>query len=286
MFSKSLSKMAVMTALGVSAFTLSAEATDKLIYKDGGSYAGAGSGHTWVGGTTGQIYVATPSPYGYENYTPNPTYYTQLPHLFQKDYECYQKPGIWTVPAVRWTLDPNYYAVAPDHGWSPPGKWAIHREAPVYRKYYPDQWYGTGKYPHHPGHAYPVVAQPTDTTQLGYYYQTVPQWQPRPGMLPPPPNPREWHRRQYEYHADGTVTYWAPLTEVWVPLNQMPNGAPVQAQPTPAKVEEKPLPKAVEPEKIAPMPPAAPPAGPAQAEVEQQPAIQQTGFLQRIMKRK
>ncbi len=29
---------------------------------------------------------------------------------------------------------------------------------------------------------------PTDTTQLGFYYQTVPQWQPVRGMVPGAPN--------------------------------------------------------------------------------------------------
>lgn len=40
----------------------------------------------------------------------------------------------------------------------------------------------------------PMVYMPTDTTQLGYYYQRVPTWIPLPHMLPPPPYPSQYHR--------------------------------------------------------------------------------------------
>jgi hypothetical protein len=35
---------------------------------------------------------------------------------------------------------------------------------------------------------------PTDTTQLGFYYQQVPYWQPVAGMVPAAPNPNDWHQ--------------------------------------------------------------------------------------------
>ena len=280
MFSKSLSKMTVMTVLGLGAFSPMVLANDGIAHL-GGSYAGAGNGHTFVGGGTGQYYIMSGSPYGTQQYTPNPTYYTKLscPLHHQCDYcgdpACSGNHGLWTVPAVRWTLDPNYYTVAPDYGWSPPGKWAIHRDAPVYQKYVPDQWYGTGRTPQRGAPAYPVVAQPTDTTQLGYYYQTVPQWQPNPGMLPPPPNPRTWHRREYEVGPDGTSTRWVPLVNAWVPIQQLP-----QAAPTPAKPDPQPMPVPVEPQKAAPPPPEAA----VQTEIQPE-TIQRTGFFQRLMKR-
>src|SRR5690606_31408820 len=44
----------------------------------------------------------------------------------------------------------------------------------------------------------PQVHMPTDTTQLGFYYQRVPTWAPVPGMIPPPPNPADYH-----YYATG-----------------------------------------------------------------------------------
>ena len=55
-----------------------------------------------------------------------------------------------------------------------------------YQRFWPTHWYGQ------PGAVYspifPMVYMPTDTTQLGFYYQRVPYWQPRPGLLPPAPN--------------------------------------------------------------------------------------------------
>ena len=82
----------------------------------------------------------------------------------------------------------------PDAGWQAPVAYPVQRTPITYHRYYPQQWYGT------PGSALPRVApmvfMPTDTTQLGYYYQRVPTWQPVAGTLPPPPNPRTLHRRE------------------------------------------------------------------------------------------
>jgi hypothetical protein len=38
-----------------------------------------------------------------------------------------------------------------------------------------------------------MVYQPTDTTQLGFYYQHVPFWMPDPSRLPPRPIPAQWN---------------------------------------------------------------------------------------------
>jgi hypothetical protein len=63
-----------------------------------------------------------------------------------------------------------------NYGWGIPSA----RLSPIggYTAWYPDvpfTQYG-GRLP---GGIYPVIYQPTDTTQLGYYYNYVPSWQPR-----------------------------------------------------------------------------------------------------------
>ena len=79
---------------------------------------------------------------------------------------------------------------SPDHGYSPPAKYPLHRRGVEYTNYYPQHWYGTG--PGLPSQA-PMVYAPTDTTQLGFYYQHVPFWQPQPNRLPERPIPAQWH---------------------------------------------------------------------------------------------
>lgn len=67
----------------------------------------------------------------------------------------------------------------------------VRRDPVYYQRYWPRRWYGT------PGGGIaadapraPVIYLPTDTTQMGYYYQRTPQWQPRPGAIPTAaPNP-------------------------------------------------------------------------------------------------
>ncbi len=84
----------------------------------------------------------------------------------------------------------TYCKNSPDHGYSPPAKYPLHRRGVEYTSNFPSQWYGT------PGASYvgaPMVYQPTDTTQLGYYYQHVPFWRPTVGMLPQRPIPSQWH---------------------------------------------------------------------------------------------
>jgi hypothetical protein len=185
---------------------------------------------------------------------PNSTYWTKMQcPLFGGCCTCgnaYCNGGrsFWTFPSVRWTLDPNYYAVAPDHGWDVPGKWPVKRQYVTYTQYRPKEWYGAGT----PGKSqqvksYPVIGQPTDTAQMGYYYQQVPTWQPRPNMIPPKPDPRQWHWRQYQQQS-GMNRSWVKVNGVWVPSHQAP-GKPVEnAAPVP-----EPMPEAAPP---VPVPPA------------------------------
>ena len=81
----------------------------------------------------------------------------------------------------------------PDSGWAPPVRLPVNYDSAWYAAYHPQAFYGN------PGGGfvanYPTVYQPTDTTQLGYYYHNVPTWQSRPGMIPPTPRPIDYHAR-------------------------------------------------------------------------------------------
>src|SRR5690606_23416652 len=77
----------------------------------------------------------------------------------------------------------------PDHGWAPPAHRPIWPTPALYSRMFA----GAGGAAVDPNYRHPMVYMPTDTTQLGFYYQQVPYWQPRPGMIPPVPHPDEWH---------------------------------------------------------------------------------------------
>ncbi len=85
---------------------------------------------------------------------------------------------------------------SPDYGYAPPGRVRTpHPQQVAYRKGFPDAWTGPQGAGMGMGGPRPVsVYMPTDTTQLGYYYQAVPRWQARRGMVPPTPTPSLWHR--------------------------------------------------------------------------------------------
>ena len=92
----------------------------------------------------------------------------------------------------------------PDYGWQAPVAYPVQRVPVGYNKWYPQQWYGL------PGSQKPAVApvvfMPTDTTQLGYYHQQVPTWQPLPpGHLPAAPDPRLLHTRTCPAGPDVSV---------------------------------------------------------------------------------
>jgi hypothetical protein len=79
--------------------------------------------------------------------------------------------------------------VPPDHGFAPPAHRPICPTAAAYGRMFG----GPGGAAVDPNYRHPMVYMPTDTTQLGFYYQHVPYWTPRPGMIPPVPHPDEWH---------------------------------------------------------------------------------------------
>jgi hypothetical protein len=143
-----------------------------------------------------------------------------------------------TLPEYQW----------PDYGYARIVKHPIHRMPVQYYRYWPQRWYGE------PGSGiaanaprFPVIYTPTDTTELGVYYQRVPQWLPNPAMLPPAPWPTDWHRRECAYNngcgygVNGvTQTSGTAPTPVTPATPQEP--APEVAPPPPQDVP--PVPKA------------------------------------------
>lgn len=79
--------------------------------------------------------------------------------------------------------------VPPDHGFAPPAQRPIWPTPALYSKMFATPGVAVAD----PNYRHPMVYMPTDTTQLGFYYQQVPYWQSRPGMIPPVPHPDEWH---------------------------------------------------------------------------------------------
>jgi len=83
-----------------------------------------------------------------------------------------------------------------DHGFNAPVKHPIRRTPVTYTRYWPGKWYGQpGSGAPASSRRLPMVYMPTDTTQLGFYYQRVPQWLPNASMIPPAPRPNDWHDR-------------------------------------------------------------------------------------------
>lgn len=140
----------------------------------------------------------------------------------------------------------RYCKNSPDHGYSPPAKYPLHRRGVQYNQYFPNQYYGT------PGASYqaaPVVYQPTDTTQLGYSYQHVPFWQPNASMMPQRPVPAQWHITApavyaSNYHNGGGYGYGHGFGHGYgygnncdhcqQPMQSTPAAAPAIQSPTPA----------------------------------------------------
>lgn len=75
----------------------------------------------------------------------------------------------------------------PDDGWAPPLNYPLQRTGYGFGGWHGNQGPFVG--------GAPMVYQATDTTQLGYSYANVPQWQPEPHRLPPVPIPSHYHRR-------------------------------------------------------------------------------------------
>jgi hypothetical protein len=117
----------------------------------------------------------------------------------------------------------------PTTGWNAPGRIAMARMWVPYHKFYPNAWTGQ---PVGPQARLPVIYTPTDTTQLGYYYQHVPHWHSYANMIPPVPRPVDWH---YMYHTPRVVRnvrYAAPSEELGQP-RPMPTPAGEQPAPPP-----------------------------------------------------
>ncbi len=133
----------------------------------------------------------------------------------------------------------HYCTHSPDHGYSIPGKWPIQRRGVEYQHLFPPAYYSV-----YTGAPYlqaaPQVYMPTDTTQLGYYYQHVPFWQPAPQMLPPRPVPAQWHHyapvvyaSQYgRMYSKGGAYEGQVIYETAAPTTT-PAAAPTQLQPVP-----------------------------------------------------
>lgn len=116
---------------------------------------------------------------------------------------------------------------SPAHGWARPVPHPVVRYPVEYRRYWPAKWYGE------PGggispkaRRYPTIYMPTDTTQLGFYYQVVPRWRPNPAMIPPAPWPPHWHSRECPAGGPQQVTigrvngetYYDPPPEAAAPV--------------------------------------------------------------------
>ncbi len=93
---------------------------------------------------------------------------------------------------------------SPDHGYAPPGKMHTpHPQQVAYVKGFPDSWTGQQGAGGVGSPRATSIYMPTDTTQLGYYYQAVPRWQPNPSMVPPTPIPSQWHRELCQDQGQG-----------------------------------------------------------------------------------
>jgi hypothetical protein len=106
------------------------------------------------------------------------------------------EPGVIPTMAGSEVLEDTGYARISRRDWTPPTSILLGRSPLVYSRMYPDKFYGQhGPASSGPVRRYPIIAMPTDTSQMGFYYRHVPQWQPRADMLPPIPRPSRWHIR-------------------------------------------------------------------------------------------
>lgn len=133
--------------------------------------------------------------------------------------------------------------VSPGTGYCPPGKLPINHQYVEYWKYWPNYWSGQGYGT--PLQYYPHPYTPTDTTQLGYTYQHVPQWRPMMGMTPPNPYPSDWHRRYCgPFHHHDFMNHDGRFGHLGGRFGHRHNGYCPTCQPTPASAdgEMKPVP--------------------------------------------
>ncbi len=94
--------------------------------------------------------------------------------------------------------------------WNP-RIYPVYRVPVQYLRYWPQRWYGDPRRGVSSSQPYaPMVYQPTDTTQLGYYYQHAPSWQRNPGMLPAGPHPRRYHQFDFSWRGAAADRYGYP----------------------------------------------------------------------------
>lgn len=125
---------------------------------------------------------------------------------------------------------------SPSHGFVPPGEPRPYFRQPVsYQHNYPASWMGgtPGQQQRH----HPAVYMPTDTTQLGYYYQRVPAWAPVPGMIPPAPQPAQWH-------VFGNAVQYSTVETVPTPSSDDSDVEAGEEAPEPPSAMVPPLPQA------------------------------------------
>lgn len=126
-------------------------------------------------------------------------------------------------------VHPDGVTYSPGHGFRRPEVIHIQRNPVEYRRYWPSKWYGEPGSAIDASAAFPMVYTPTDTTQLGFYYQRVPTWRPNPAMIPPRPWPSQWHRREIGPGYYGT--YGEVITTEPVQSAPQEISPPIQSQP-------------------------------------------------------
>ncbi|MEX1229542.1 MAG: hypothetical protein WEB58_04840 [Planctomycetaceae bacterium] len=131
--------------------------------------------------------------------------------------------GSRQIGPLRWLLCDGYCTVSPSHGWARPYKVPVGRLPVGYTRFYADpRAVAAGAVP--APAVYPVIYTATDTTQLGYTYQHVPQWRDQPHLYPPTPWPANFH---YRYCPQGRGCGPAGCG----PVHRMEVVAPVEGQP-------------------------------------------------------
>jgi len=188
------------------------------------------------------------------------------------------RPGGHVHQALDWFNPHGMCTHSPDHGWAPPGKMHTpHPQMVAYRKSFPDSWTGQPGAGVAGGQRPVQIYMPTDTTQLGYYYQAVPRWHATRGMVPGVPDPRQWHRDMCQgkgtagcktcQNGQAAVNQGEQIVGEQIinekviegPVNNAP---PQQVDPQPQLVDPQPQPVEPQPQVAPPPPAAAPPAAP------------------------
>lgn len=145
-------------------------------------------------------------------------------------------------------LNPHGACVhSPDYGFRPPVKQPVYRRPVAYTQWYPQNTNGQQVAYQQMGQVQQSAYQPrsvywpTDTTQLGYYYQQVPHWHPYGGMIPGPPQPQQWHQYAAPACQNGHCRVQILGTAETIAPYGSPQGtyyqqSPVQTLPEPTQV--------------------------------------------------